>query len=301
MNSKIYLTLKRVGYKPEQFRQLYAEAENSHNNLLETIKAYQLKAPETLEKYCITAFNQITAEETRIIEILEHFDKTQTLESKYYSTDRFYLTEILNYAGSAKAEIVEYLAVYKPDIFKGSKRELIKEYLRPFNLIRKQFEANNSAQQPKSAKPNPKTKTREQIKIQFKTIPARKNVFEILMPYFEKQQEQLLKVLKGEKTEKLFFPHDSKRLTEFFRRLLYNNVIDNTDTQIMDFLCNNFEFFNDGKITPFSKETTYGNLTKERGNLAKQKRIGDVDWLPYLSHEQQMRRKQENKIKDEQN
>ncbi len=158
MNSKIYITLKRVGFKPEQFRQLNSEAESSYNNLLKTLKDYQLKAPETLEKYCITAFNQITAEQTRIIELLEHFDKTQTIESKYYSTDRLYLTEILNFAGSAKAAILEHLAVYRPDLFSGNKIDLIREYLPPFNEIRKQIEASQQQQPTPEPEYKPKNK-----------------------------------------------------------------------------------------------------------------------------------------------
>jgi hypothetical protein len=141
MNSVLYIALKKVNYKPEQFRQQLFETEKAYNKLLTTLKKYQLKEPQTLQAYCKTAFNQISAEESRIIEILKHLDTTKEPESSYFDSERLFLTEILNYAGSAKAEIVEYFAIYQPDIFKGSKKELIKQYLPPYNLIRKQFEA----------------------------------------------------------------------------------------------------------------------------------------------------------------
>jgi hypothetical protein len=164
MNSVLYIALKKVNYKPEQFRQQLFETEKAYNKLLTTLKKYQLKEPQTLQAYCKTAFNQISAEESRIIEILKHLDTTKEPESSYFDSERLFLTEILNYAGSAKAEIVEYFAIYQPDIFKGSKKELIKQYLPPYNLIRKQFEADNSDQQPKTTKPEPESTTTEQQK-----------------------------------------------------------------------------------------------------------------------------------------
>jgi hypothetical protein len=294
MNSVLYIALKKVNYKPEQFRQQLFETEKAYNKLLATLKKYQLKEPQTLQAYCKTAFNQISAEESRIIEILKHLDTTKEPESSYFDSERLFLTEILNYAGSAKAEIVEYLAIYQPDIFKGSKRELIKQYLPPYNLIRKQFEANNSDQQPKEPKPEPEPTTTDQIFLKFKTKADRENVFDILKVYFEGQEKELLATIENKPTKPLLWPLSTKQLTEFFRRLEYNAVLFNNLTDIKVWLCANFLFKDKGEIKQLNPETVWTYLSKEKGNLSKTKRIGsEIDWLPYLNHHQQQENKKQ--------
>ena len=239
-------------------------------------------------QYCRTTFFQISVQQERITELLEHLDKKELRTSNYYEKQRYFLTEILEYATDAKAAIIEYLSVYRPDLLSGDKADLIKE-LPAYNEFRQLFEEINNTNN------KPETKVIEPINLKekpkspgliFCNTQERQKVLELLSPYFPGQDELLSAALQNElKAEQLTFSGSAKHLVEFFRRLGYNRILLNTKSEIKHWL--SMVYYTDkGVIKPLKSETVEQYLYKEVGELSKNKRIGS-EIYPYFNHQQQ--------------
>jgi hypothetical protein len=125
--------------------------------------------------------------------------------------------------------------------------------------------------------------------ITFKNIETIEKIHSELKGYFPNKEAELLKALKGEQlSELLLFPHNQNRFVEVFRRLKYNDLLLNTDTETRDWICSTFQYvkkrFEDPQ--PFNKSSVWDNLNKGKGEPAKKQRICITEWLPYKSHSQ---------------
>lgn len=121
-----------------------------------------------------------------------------------------------------------------------------------------------------------------------------------LKGYFHNKEAELLKALQGEQlSEMLLFPHNQNKLVEVFRRLKYNGLIINTDTEIKEWICATFMFRKKGypEPQPFKNNTVWDILSKGRGEPTRKKqRICVADWLPYKSVSQLEREKESEKL-----
>ena len=103
-------------------------------------------------------------------------------------------------------------------------------------------------------------------------------------PAERKDLEKLLSggVISG----RLKFKNDQIKWVEVFRRLMYNGFIVSKKTKVRDWLCDNFEFYNERekKVKPFNRDTVYDHLSKtEEGIVSEDKLILKFQWLPYKS------------------
>lgn len=109
-------------------------------------------------------------------------------------------------------------------------------------------------------------------------------IFEVLKPYFAGSESDLLNALKGEKIETpLIYPHNQNQIAEFFRRVKYNNLTANSDTEIVNWLCNTFHF-NDKRsnsIRPLNESTVWEIVNKGKCEAKKHRICKNVDWLIY--------------------
>jgi len=135
MNSIFYEKIRAVNtHWPQHIAVQLADVENAFEDLKDTLKSNQLKNPEIFKAYCLAALNQIDVEYKRIGQ--QFWDNEADKEFIQY---RNYFREVLLTIFEAQQMIIEYLATYFPEIFKGSKLDLLWEYLPDTNPIRKQI------------------------------------------------------------------------------------------------------------------------------------------------------------------
>lgn len=108
-------------------------------------------------------------------------------------------------------------------------------------------------------------------------------IFEVLKPYFPGSESDLLKVLQGEKIETpIIYPHNQNQIAEFFRRVKYNNHTSNSDTEIVNWLCNTFHYTDKNNSNrPLKRETVYDIVNKGKGEATKPRICKNVEWLKY--------------------
>ncbi len=291
MNTNFYITLKGFeAHKPKEYPKILERLNLGYGKIIEELKQYQLSQPEILKSYSIAAFNQITEEESRIIEYLKYFDKIHDYKTPDYpEKERLLLTEIISLVEDAKGVITEHLAIYFPEIFKGDQFKIIQEYLPAWNPIRKRLEKthlfNNSKPEKSDQLSLPKTA------LIFDSPETLEKVFDSFKGYFPGKEKELLTALKGDKiTAPLYWPSDQKQFTEIFRRLKFNGKLITQSTELKDWLCSNFIFeYKKGATReqrPFNPSTVWDYLTKSIGDLAKNKRLESFEWIEYKSHYQ---------------
>jgi hypothetical protein len=155
MNSNFYEKLTSINtYWPNFLAQQLADLEKDFEELKETLKANQLNHPETFKAYCLAALNQINTEYERLSQ--QFWENEAEPDFLIY---RNYLREILLTAFEAQQLIIEYLGTYSPEVFTGSKLDLLSEFLPDSNPIRKQIVESLiiKNQQPKEPKPEPES------------------------------------------------------------------------------------------------------------------------------------------------
>lgn len=139
MNSSFYITLKRIGFSYTDYPQAGEILTENYNDLQLLLIEYTLKQPEVLKNYCIHAFNQISEEQKRIIEIwdyhnkkeLKRLDQTELKELQY---ELDYYHDILTLIDDTKEIVLEHLVAYYPEKYNKHSKTLS-----PFNIIRKAF------------------------------------------------------------------------------------------------------------------------------------------------------------------
>jgi hypothetical protein len=127
--------------------------------------------------------------------------------------------------------------------------------------------------------------------ITFKSVDIIEKLHEELKGYFEGNEQELRKALKGEQvTTKLLFQSNQNKFVELFKRLKYNGYLLSTSKEIENWLCTTFSYtFQKGEIKEvrnFHHSSVHDILTKSKGEPKKTERICILDWLPYKSHEQ---------------
>lgn len=159
-----------------------------------------------------------------------------------------------------------------------------------------------------NAKSNNKTSPDQQIVkqnpesnkkiITFRTSEIIEKIHSELKGFFPNKEAELLKALQGEQlSEKLLFPHNQNKFVEVFRRIKYNGLLINNDTQIRDWICANFCYIKKGfeEPQPFKESSVWDNLNKGKGEPSKKERI-DIKWLDYKNPNQLSREKQNEKL-----
>ncbi|MBG0781250.1 MAG: hypothetical protein H0S84_03180 [Bacteroidales bacterium] len=291
MNSNFYEIARAINfYWPERLPQQLADLEQAFEELKEILKANQLNHPETFKAYCLASLAQINTEYERLQGIYEKKESDlNILNYKYYQREIVFITFM------AQFQIFKYLEVYYPETFSGEFGNLQIGLSFNKDSFNKKFQKLLKYKKQQPGTPiNPEPTTTEQIFLKFKTKADRENVFDILKVYFEGQKKELLATLENKPTKPLLWPLSTIQLTEFFRRLEYNAVLFNNLTDIKVWLCANFLFEDKGKIKQLNPETVWTYLSKAKGNLSKTKRIGsEIDWLPYLNHDQQKENKKQ--------
>jgi hypothetical protein len=122
--------------------------------------------------------------------------------------------------------------------------------------------------------------------IQFSSSEIVSKVFETLKPFFKDNLKDLQAVLHGEEIEhSILFRSRQNQLSEFFKRVQYNDYIISSKSDLSDWICKNFSFIDskENVVKPFNRTTVWGVISKNRSIPSKTSKIG-VDWFPYKSN-----------------
>jgi hypothetical protein len=114
------------------------------------------------------------------------------------------------------------------------------------------------------------------------------DLFKGLKIFFPDQHAALKDVLQGNVVDKkLVFLSSQNQLVEVFRRLKYNKRIHNSQKEIQEWLCSNFQYrYKKGKtkeIRNLNNNSVKDLLEKGKGEPSKKSRICISDKFPYLS------------------
>lgn len=126
-------------------------------------------------------------------------------------------------------------------------------------------------------------------------------VFDLLKNFFTTEEHlELKKALGGTNVStKLYFPHNSNKFVEFFRRLKYNGYVINTPTELRSWICSNFCYLHSRTrdISDFNEDSVWDILSKGKSIPNKNSRICDVEWLTFKTQNQLNRERKEEKLK----
>lgn len=166
----------------------------------------------------------------------------------------------------------------------SSEYNFTKSIINPNNGTKNNFNEQSPHQPIVKQKPEPNGKL-----ITFKNSDTIEKIHSELKGYFQNKEAELLKALKGEHlSEILLFPHNQNKFVEVFRRLKYNCLLLNTDTETKNWICSTFQFVKKGfaEPQPFNESSVWNNLNKGKGEPTKKERICITEWLPYKSPSQ---------------
>ena len=135
--------------------------------------------------------------------------------------------------------------------------------------------------------------------ITFKNSETIEKIHSELKGYFPNKEAELLKALQGKQlSDLLLFPHNQNKFVEVFRRLKYNGLLLNTDTETKKWICTTFQFVKKGfaEPQPFNESSVWDILNKGKGEPTKKERICINEWLPYKSPVRLTREKENEKL-----
>ncbi len=117
--------------------------------------------------------------------------------------------------------------------------------------------------------------------------PENKNkLFDLIKDLFPGREVDLMSAFEGKEIDqKLLFKGQQNIIGELFRRIKLNGFITSNDTQITNWLIEYFEYVNSQGETPVNRilnqSTIYDLINKGKGIPPKNKRICQVEWLPF--------------------
>tara|TARA_B110000967_G_C18839989_1_gene538839 strand:- start:427 stop:1257 length:831 start_codon:yes stop_codon:yes gene_type:complete len=150
MNSKFYITLKKVRFKSELYPLANEDLSNHLNHLISFINEGENQINPRLKEYVRAGYNEIT-EQQLVFE--KHHKKLRDNDIKKMSLtdiDKLqieldYYSEILNTCDDARVHLLEYLANYYPELLEHDEIKVILKQLLPFSKIAKKLLQNENS------------------------------------------------------------------------------------------------------------------------------------------------------------
>ena len=264
-------------------------------NKIEEYTDYPARKDEVLNKYDYLPFHKVDNTYLRGKYIFRQlaYNKESALKNKLCLNSKQLDIMALKQIIHAKEifKFYKFLKVLQNRLKAGETFKEILHHLQNFeanNNSSKEFGDNNTKHPDKAA--NQKEIDQETTKklIIFNKPDIIDSLFEELKDFFPEREADLKTALQGAKLDTLLlFPHNQNKFTEVFRRLKYNGFITNSQTEINNWLCTNFQFrYKKGKteeLRNFNQSSVWNLLSKAAGEPPKNERICQLYWLPYKS------------------
>ena len=142
MNSKFFITLKKVCVRSESYPNAIEDLNSAYNELVSIIIDVNNQLNQNFKGYARGSYNQIT--ELQLVyekhnkELWEiNLKKLTPKELDKLQSELNYYRDVLSLCDDARAILLEYLANYYPEIFKDNEKKALLKQLLPFSVIAK--------------------------------------------------------------------------------------------------------------------------------------------------------------------
>ena len=140
MNSKFFITLKKVCVRSETYPNAIEDLNSAYNELVRFIIDGKNQLNDNFKGYARGSYNQIT--ELQLV-YEKHNKKLWETDLKKLTPEELdklqseldYYRDILSLCDDSRAILLEYLANYYPEIFKDEEKKALLKQLLPFSVI----------------------------------------------------------------------------------------------------------------------------------------------------------------------